>query len=96
MTLERREFLKLAGLVAAGATLSACTPAYRLIADSLESSAIWLQGDARAFRILNRLTYGPTLAERQRAAAIGVQAWIEEQLDPASLPDLRSDLAVRP
>src|SRR3990172_8195121 len=96
MTMERREFLKLAGLVAAGATFSACTPAYRIIADSLESPAKWLEGDTRAFRILNRLTYGPTLAERQLAAVIGVQAWIEEQLDPASLPDPRGDLSVRP
>ena len=96
MTMERREFLKLAGLVAAGATLSACTPAYGIIADSLESPAMWLEGDTRAFRILNRLTYGPTLAERQLAAVIGVQAWIEEQLDPASLPDPRGDLSVRP
>ena len=96
MTMERREFLKFAGLVAAGATLSACTPAYRMISDSAESPASWLDGDTRAFRILNRLCYGPTLTERQRAAAIGVPAWIEEQLDPASLPDLSGELAVRP
>jgi len=94
--MDRRDFLKIAGWVAAGATLSACSPAYRLIGEAFEGSTGWIEGDAAAFHLLNRLTYGPTLAERQRAAAIGVGAWIEEQLDPASLPDLRADLAARP
>jgi uncharacterized protein (DUF1800 family) len=96
MTMERREFLKLAGLVAAGATLSACSPAYRLIGEALEPPAPWVQGDNLTFRLLQRMTYGATLAERQRAAEIGIGPWIEEQLDPASLPDPRADLALRP
>jgi uncharacterized protein (DUF1800 family) len=95
MTLERREFLKLAGLVASGATLSACTPVYRIVRDAVEGPMPWLEGDGLIFRALQRMTYGPTMAERQRAATIGLQAWVEEQLDPASVADLPGDLSVR-
>ena len=95
MAMERREFLKLAGLVAAGATLPACSPAYRLIGEAFEGPAAWIEGDSAGFRLLHRLTYGPTLAERQRLATIGAKAWIEQQLDPTSLPDQPGELATR-
>jgi hypothetical protein len=96
MTLERREFLKLASLIAAGATVSACTPVYRMVGEAFEGPTPWLEGDGLTFRALQRMTYGPTLAERQHAAGIGLQAWVEEQLAPASLPDLSGELSVRP
>jgi hypothetical protein len=96
MTLERRAFLKLATLVAGAATVSACTPVYRMVRDAAEGPMPWLEGDGLIFRALQRMTYGPTLAERQHASAIGLQAWVEEQLAPASIPDLPGDLAVRP
>jgi len=95
MTLERRAFLKLAGLVAAGATASACTPVYRIVRDAAEGPTPWLEGDTLVFRALQRMTYGPTLAERQHAASIGLDAWVEEQLSPESVPDLPGNLAVR-
>ena len=96
MALERREFLKLASLVAAGTTVSACTPIYRMVGEASEGPTPWLEGDGLTFRALQRMTYGPTLAERQHAAAIGLPAWVEEQLAPASMPDLPGDLSVRP
>ena len=95
MSLERREFLRLAGLVAAGATVSACTPVYRLAAEAAEGPTPWIEGDGAIFRALNRMTYGPTLMERQHAASVGLGSWIEEQLAPWSLDDLWGDLAVR-
>jgi hypothetical protein len=95
VALERRAFLKLASIVA-GATLSACTPMYRILADSLGGPAEWIEADAISFRLLNRLTYGPTLQERGHAAAIGIPAWIEEQLVPAGIADGRADLVLRP
>ena len=96
MTLERREFLKLASLIAAGATVSACTPVYRMVGDAFDGPTPWLEGDGLTFRALQRMTYGPTLAERQRAATIGLQAWVEEQLAPSAMTDLSGDLSVRP
>ena len=96
MSLERREFLKLASLVAAGATVSACTPIYRVVGEAFDGPLPWLEGDGLTFRALQRMTYGPTLAERQHAADIGLPAWVEEQLSPGSITDLPGDLAVRP
>lgn len=95
MALERRAFLKVAGVVA-GATLSACTPVYRVLDDALDGPAEWIEGDAASFRLLNRLTYGPNLGERARADAIGIPGWIEEQLDPSGIADARADLLLRP
>ncbi len=45
-----------------------------------------LQGDAAAAHVLNRLAYGPRPGDIARVSAIGVQAYIDEQLDPAALP----------
>jgi hypothetical protein len=95
MPIERREFLKLASLVAAGATLSACTPLYRLVGEAFEGPTPWIEGDGLVFRALHRMTYGPTLAERHHASTIGLQAWVEEQLAAPARPDLPGELAVR-
>src|SRR3989304_4670811 len=95
MPLERREFLKLASLVAAGATVSACTPVYRMLGEAFDGPMPWLAGDGFTFRALQRMTYGPTPAARPHAATIGLSSWVEEQLTPASIVDLPGELAVR-
>jgi uncharacterized protein (DUF1800 family) len=99
--ISRRDFLKLASIVAGSAALSSCealvnaAPAYESAARSLDH--LDLLGDGPGlmpseFTLLNRLTYGPTLDERARVAAIGIQAWIEEQLAYESIDDLACDL----
>jgi uncharacterized protein (DUF1800 family) len=40
-----------------------------------------------ALHALNRLAYGPRPGEVGRVAAMGVMHWIDQQLDPARLPD---------
>lgn len=45
-----------------------------------------LQGDGAAAHVLNRLAYGPRPGDIARVSAIGVQRYIDEQLDPAALP----------
>lgn len=40
-----------------------------------------------AAQVLNRLAYGPTPDELERIAALGAEAWIEEQLAPETLTD---------
>ncbi|GAB4581639.1 MAG: hypothetical protein Fur0022_43880 [Anaerolineales bacterium] len=82
MSLSRRSFLKLAGLVAAGATLSACQPLYAQIGGPVETfpSSPFPLFSSSQFTALSRLTFGPRLSERQRVANIGLAAWIEEQL----------------
>ena len=103
MVLSRRRFLRLSGLAALGAALSACGPpplleqAYSRLSPLPRPLNGWLPpGDADRFPILNRLTFGPRLEERRRAAEIGLQNWIEEQLAPETLDDRAADLRVRP
>ena len=87
--LTRRDFLRLAGLVSASAAVAACAPAYARLGGQPGPA---LAGplpplDARTFGVLSRMTYGPRVAERERAAAIGLAGWIEEQLAPETIDD---------
>lgn len=41
--------------------------------------------------LLNRITWGPRPAEMERANAIGYEAFLDEQLDPARLDDAEAD-----
>ena len=46
-----------------------------------------LSGDERVLHVLNRLGYGPRPADVVRVRAMGVAAYLEQQLDPGRLPD---------
>lgn len=81
MPLNRREFLKLAGMVSAGAVMTACTP------NLLEKEVVFKPEIAKHFWALSRLTYGPRSEELALAAEIGLGAWIEEQLAPQNISD---------
>lgn len=91
MPLSRRDFLKLASLVTASAALSSCAPVYRRLTGDLPTLP-WTALDAQDFLALNRLTFGARVEERARFAEIGLQAYIEEQLDFESINDLSCDL----
>ncbi len=41
--------------------------------------------------VLSRIAFGPTAADRQHVVSIGVKAYIDEQLDPASIDDSALD-----
>lgn len=45
----------------------------------------------RALHALNRLAFGPRPGDVDRVAAIGVDAWIEQQLHPERVPDRAMD-----
>jgi len=95
--LSRRDFLRLAGLVSASAVVAACAPAYARLGGQPEPN---LTGplpvlDLSIFSALSRLTFGPRLAEREHAAAIGLAGWIEEQLAPETLDDRPADTRLR-
>ncbi len=91
MTLSRRDFLKLSGMFAASAALSSCAPIYQSLAGGSSNTA-WTEMGARDFLALNRLTFGPRVEERARFAEIGLNAYIEEQLDFESIEDFVCDL----
>jgi uncharacterized protein (DUF1800 family) len=94
--LSRRHFLKLSGLFATWAALSACKPrtaqsptqpagANSPTAQQLPTPAA--AGDALLLHTLRRLTFGPTPEIIAHARAIGLEAWLEEQLNPGSPDD---------
>jgi len=86
MAIDRREFLRLAAWVAAGAGASACAPIYRQLAGGAPALGAW-PSEGMDFALLSRMTYGPRPEERRRAAEIGLGNWIEEQLEPATIDD---------
>jgi hypothetical protein len=95
MPLSRRDFLKLSALVTASAALSSCAPVYRRLAGNLPTLP-WTALGANDFFALNRLTFGPRVEERARFVEIGLQAWIEEQLDFETINDFDCELQLAP
>jgi uncharacterized protein (DUF1800 family) len=94
MQLTRRQFLTLSGVAAASALLASCSPA-RTLAGRVAGPGPWPDGGDPAWRALSRLTFGPRADERERAAEIGLDAWIEEQLAPERIADVEATLRVR-
>src|SRR5713226_2269017 len=93
MTLSRRDFLKLSGLIAASATLASCAPINGVLAPLASDS--WTPLKAADFLALNRMTFGPRPEQRARLAEIGLANWIEEQLAPESIEDNGRALRLR-
>jgi uncharacterized protein (DUF1800 family) len=90
--MNRRDFLRLAGLASAGLVVAACGPVYDQLADtSTAGQPLPTHGlpalSRSAYLGLNRATFGPTLLERVRVAEIGLAAFIEEQLAYESIND---------
>jgi len=99
MSLDRRGFLRLSGMLALSTAVSGCVEHGRLIgtiASSLAPPLHFLEGEPALstddHALLCRLTFGPSLDDRRRMAAIGRLAWIEEQLAPESLDDAATDV----
>lgn len=88
MSLSRREFLRLAGLVAGSAAAASCAPVYRELAGHTEVPGDWPERAEPDFRALRRLTFGPTVSERRKVLDHGLAAWVEEQL---ALPEDAGD-----
>ncbi|HEY9529451.1 MAG TPA: DUF1800 domain-containing protein, partial [Anaerolineales bacterium] len=78
--------MKLASLMTASAAISSCAPVYRRLAGDLPAVP-WIPLGSRDFMTLNRLTFGPRVEERTRFLEIGLQPWLEEQLDFQSIDD---------
>ena len=83
----RRDFLRLTALAAGSAFLSACGPLAERLTNRPGPLGDVQAVDPAVFAALNRLTYGPRPEELARATAIGLGAWIEEQLAPDSIDD---------
>ena len=92
--MNRRDFLKLAGLTGAAAALSGCGPLYSRLAGGEPPISSWPAASAD-FLGLARVTFGPTAAERARAGQIGLRAFIEEQLAYTAIDNGPADLRLR-
>ena len=75
--------------------LGACTSAAPLRIDSAPViSTEQLADSARALHVLNRLTFGPRPGDVERVLQMGVDQWIEQQLQPSPLLDSRATAAL--
>src|SRR4051812_4523123 len=57
--------------------------------DKKKKQAVVTQMDdhQRALHVLNRLTFGPRPGDVERVQAMGVDKWIEQQLNPSKIDD---------
>ena len=94
-TITRRDFLKITGMAATLAALAACRPVQQpLLGLGINSQAPQAAPQASAASssslissALRRILFAPTPDDLTRAAAIGLDAFIEEQLAPTTIPD---------
>src|SRR5690242_17258493 len=96
-TVSRRNFLRAGGISAAALMLASCTSLGREIArrDLPESLSTPVASAALAplIRLLNRGGYGPRPGDLDRAAKLGLAAYLEEQLNPEAIADTAVDVA---
>src|SRR5262245_30353839 len=97
MNPSRREFVQSLSLAGVSLALSGCDAANDALVNLIEPQ------DGADFRPpssteidavshhLNRLTWGAAPGEYRRVSKIGVDAFIEEQLNPAAIADRRCD-----
>jgi len=97
---SRREFvMRFGGLGLAGASLGllGCDQASERLAALLAPEASLVPSPPASVEIdeighlLNRLTWGPRPGDRTRVEGIGVDAFIDEQLEPESIDDRRCE-----
>jgi uncharacterized protein (DUF1800 family) len=95
MSLSRRDFIKLTGLVAASTALGSCSPIYEQLAGTPVLPGYPVSLPVGTFTALSRQTFGPRIDERTQVAEIGLTAWIEEQLTPESIDDAPAGWRIR-
>jgi len=107
MTISRRDFIKTSGLFAAFSALAACTPqttAQTITGHSSGSGSVGVVSTPIATTVptmtaddpltvltLNRISFGATPDMYSRVSQIGVDAFIDEQLNPENINDDATD-----
>ncbi len=93
MDFSRREFLKVLGILSAGAGVAAgCSPLASYIPTKSSGFPDPLQISTPAWRALNRISFGPRPEDRQRMTEIGLENYLEEQLSPKGIADHKTNL----
>lgn len=97
---SRRGFLRAVGALGVAGALTGCDTALEQLADHLDAAGPEgfrpPEGDEidLARHVLNRLTFGPRPEDAERIERLGVEAFIEEQLHPETIPDRRAEWRV--
>lgn len=100
-SLSRREFLKLGGLTAVTLTAAGCSAVSREIAQHDLPATLTVPLETTPalndpiWRILNRAGYGPKPGDYETAKTMGLEAYLEAQLNPDSLSDTAAELMRR-
>ncbi len=95
MPFTRRDFFKTSGVAALAIGATARGVATARSAPARDRPAIRWRGSPAsgdidpALHVLRRASFGPTRGELSRVRAMGVDAWIEEQLAPDAIDDSR-------
>src|SRR5262249_37860277 len=100
---DRRSFLKIAAFAAAGSSLAACEGVSRVAwlfgratpPSSGPGEGAFTSAERDARRLLGRLAYGPRPGDVARVAALGPDAYLEEQLAWERIDDSQARLLVR-
>jgi len=90
MRLSRGEFIGLAAAAAGGLSLTGCTEATRRLSRPELPARVGqaeAAADDPAWRALNRIAYGPRPGDLERVRAMGVDAYVEEQLAPERIEE---------
>ena len=87
------------GVPAGPATRSAATPPVPRVVEPppryrVTLAPSTLREDQRILHVLNRLGYGPRPGDVERVRQMGLERWIERQLDPERLPDAALEAAL--
>src|SRR5215472_9753540 len=70
-------------------------PASKVIKRSHAPAVVLTEHD-RALHVLNRLAFGPRPGDIEKVMNIGVDSWIEQQLQPDNIPDPALDSRLAP
>src|SRR5689334_9499433 len=93
--ISRRDFIKLAGFASVTA-LWGCRPGVN-DPSSFSPNALPLDDESQTIAgALRRITFGPLPQEVERARQLGIDEFIEEQLDFSSLEDTDLDQRLQP
>src|SRR5579885_106483 len=101
MRLSRRTILKIGALAGTGSLLSSCermiSEVSNRIADPIPDQISLPSGKDidPIFHFLSRTTYGPGPGDLDRVKEQGVEAWLQEQLQPDTIDDRLCDLRAR-
>lgn len=77
----------IASLLMALLSLPVVGSAERRPAPTKTSDSLPLQGDEKLLQVLDRFTYGPRPGDLERLRAMGIQAWLKQQLAPNTIDD---------